>query len=46
MGFTEDNSQYNSIGTAMEQWPIVLAIHEADLEASKLMEGVDGNIFD
>ena len=46
MGFTEDNSQYNSIGTAMEQWPIVLAIHEADLEASKLMEGVDGNLFD
>lgn len=46
MGFSEDSSQYNSIGAAMEQWPIVLAIHEADLEASKLMEGVEGNIID
>ena len=46
MGFSEEQSQYNSIGAAMEQWPIVLAIHEADLEASKLMEGVDGNLFD
>lgn len=46
MGFTEEQSQYSSIGAAMEQFPIVLAIHEADLEASKLMEGVDGNILD
>lgn len=46
MGFSEEKSQYNSIGAAMEQWPIVLAIYEADLEASKLMEGVDDNIID
>ena len=43
MGFSEEKSQYNSIGEAMERWPIVLAIHEADLEASKLLEDIEGN---
>lgn len=43
MGFTEEKSQYNTIGEAMERWPIVLAIHEADLEASKLLEDIEGN---
>lgn len=42
MGFCEDKSQYNSIGESMERWPIVLAIHEADLEASKLLEDTEG----
>ena len=27
----------------MEEYPLVLALHEADLEASKLIEGNDGN---
>ncbi len=27
----------------MEKYPLVLALHEADLEASKLIEGIDGN---
>ena len=43
MGFSEEKSQYASIGTAMERWPIVLAVHEADLEASKLLEDIEGN---
>jgi len=43
MGFTVDSSQYATLGTAMEKYPIVLALHEADLEASKLMEDTDGN---
>ena len=43
MGFTVDSSQYQTLGIAMEKYPIVLALHEADLEASKLMEDMDGN---
>ena len=43
MGFSEDKSQYNALGDAMEKYPIVLALYEADLEASKVMEDVDGN---
>ena len=43
MGFTEEKSQYGSLDKAMEKHPIVLAMHEADLEASKLMEDKDGN---
>ena len=34
MGFSEDKSQYKALGEAMEKYPIVLALHEADLEAS------------
>lgn len=43
MGFTEEKSQYGSLDKAMEKYPIVLALHEADLEASKLMEDKEGN---
>ena len=43
MGFSEEKSQYKAIGDAMEKYPIVLALHEADLEASKLLEDVTGN---
>jgi len=43
MGYTEDQSQYRYLDKAMEKYPIVLALHEADLEASKLMEDKDGN---
>ena len=38
MGFSEDLSNYNSLGSAMEQYPIVLALYEADMEAIKLKE--------
>ncbi len=40
MGYTEDRSQYRSLDAAMEKYPIILALHEADLEASKLLETV------
>ncbi|MDY3828586.1 MAG: hypothetical protein SOZ71_07370 [Clostridium sp.] len=43
MGFSEDKSQYKSLGEAMEKYPIILALHEADLEASKLLEDINGN---
>ena len=43
MGFSEEKAQYKTLGEAMEKYPIVLALHEADLEASKLLEDVSGN---
>ena len=43
MGFTEERSQYSTLDKAMEKYPIVLALHEADLEASKLLEDKEGN---
>ena len=43
MGYSEDPSQYRVLDKAIEKYPIVLALHEADLEASKLMEDVEGN---
>lgn len=38
MGFSEPKENRNSLGTAMEKYPIILALHEADLEATKLLE--------
>ena len=38
MGFSEPKENYNSLGQAMEKYPIVLALHEADLEATKILE--------
>lgn len=38
MGFSVEKADYNAMGTAMEKYPIVLAVHEADLEASKILE--------
>ena len=38
MGFSEPKENYNSLGAAMEKYPLVLALHEADLEASKIVE--------
>lgn len=43
MGFAEEKAQYKALGEAMEKYPIVLALHEADLEASKLLEDISGN---
>ena len=43
MGFSEPKESYNAVGKAMEMYPLVLAVHEADLEASKLLEDVAGN---
>jgi hypothetical protein len=38
MGFSEAKENWNSLDKAMEKYPIVLAIHEADLEATKILE--------
>ncbi len=38
MGFSEPQNNYTDLGAAMELHPVVLALHEADLEASKLLE--------
>lgn len=38
MGFSEAKENWNTLGSAMEKYPIVLAANEADLEASKLLE--------
>lgn len=43
MGFSEEKSQYKALGEAIEKYPIILALHEADLEASKILEDVSGN---
>lgn len=38
MGAYCDASQWNELGTAYEKWPICLALHEADMEATHLLE--------
>jgi hypothetical protein len=38
MGYTEPKDLYMQVGQAIEMYPIVLALHEADLEASALLE--------
>lgn len=43
MGFSEEKVQYKALGEAMEKYPVVLALYEADLEASKLLEDTSGN---
>ena len=43
MGFSEEKSQYKALGEAIEKYPIILALYEADLEASKILEDVSGN---
>lgn len=45
MGFSEEKSTYSSVGKAIELYPIVLCLHEADVEASKLFEDVSGNKY-
>ena len=38
MGFSEPSENWNAMGAAMEEYPLVLALHEADLEATKILE--------
>ena len=38
MGFSEAKENYAAVGQAMEKYPIVLALYEADLEATKILE--------
>ena len=43
MGFTEQGADFGTVGRAMELHPAVLALHTADMMASRLMEGESGN---
>lgn len=38
MGFTEPKENWNTLSAAMRMYPIILAVHEADLEATYLIE--------
>lgn len=38
MGFSVEKGEYGTMGAAMEKYPLVLAVHEANLEASKILE--------
>ena len=38
MGFSEARENYNTLGQAMEKYPVILALYEADMEASKILE--------
>lgn len=38
MGAYEPKENWNTLGLAMEKYPLVLALHEADMEATYLME--------
>ena len=43
MGFSENSKENRMIGEAMEKYPIALALFEADMEASKLLEDTQDN---
>lgn len=43
MGFSEPQPNYQYVGKAMEMYPLVVAIHEADLEATYLLESGDAS---
>lgn len=38
MGFTEPKELYNTISTVYEKYPLALALHESDLEATYILE--------
>lgn len=38
MGFSVPKEEYSSVGLAFEKYPLALALHEADLEATNLLE--------
>lgn len=38
MGFTEPKENWNTLGLAIEKYPLILAVHESDLEATYLLE--------
>lgn len=43
MGFSEDKSMHQVLKQAMEKYPFILALNEADNEAAILWENTDGN---
>lgn len=38
MGFTEPKESWNTLSAAIKKYPLILAIHEADLESTYLLE--------
>lgn len=42
MGFTEPKESWNTLGSAIKKYPIILALHEADIEATYLLEDEEG----
>lgn len=38
MGYTEPKENWNTVSLAIKKYPLVLAIHEADLESTYLIE--------
>lgn len=38
MGFTEPKENWNTLGSVIEKYPVILALHESDLEATYLLE--------
>jgi hypothetical protein len=38
MGFTEPKESWNTLTAAIEKYPLILALHEADLESTYLLE--------
>ena len=38
MGFTEPKESWNTLTTAIKKYPLILALHEADLESTYLLE--------
>ena len=38
MGFTEPKEQWGTLGAAIKKYPFILAVHEADLEATYIQE--------
>lgn len=43
MGFSGPKEDYNDIGAAIEKYPLVLALMEADMEAANVLEDKGGN---
>ena len=38
MGFSEPKENWNTLGTAMRKYPLIIALHMADLESTYLLE--------
>ena len=38
MGFSETKENHGTLGQAMDKYPVILALYEADMEASKILE--------
>lgn len=38
MGFSEPTENWNTLGVAIRKYPLILALHEADLESTYLLE--------